>query len=192
MLILVGGSFLTDSIALGNNGLKFDFKFIKISVNKRDAYIVPAQQASEAMIWIDETMAPVKRDGYWTPATQAVEEADAMARMLIDFSRSNLSLAFPLIVQHPEKWVPNAKENATNEIGLIYKNRDHYSGQFVGYIVDGKKRIYCNYFDDRWPANLKINPSTRFMAVNDGGYGFWQVQYDVQTKTCLGLAINGP
>jgi hypothetical protein len=168
-------------------------KFIQIAVNGHVCYIVPEAQGESAMLYASASMVtPNKRDGYWTPDADSIEKADTANRKLIEMGRSNLNFAFPDIAIHSERYARNAKANALNELGLVYKSLKKYRGQFVGFVVDGKKRIFCNYFNNDAIAIFHIDPSAKFVVVSDGGFNFWQVEYDVETEKCRNLAINGP
>lgn len=170
-----------------------DGNFVKVIIKGQDCYMVSEAQAGAAFLFADACMAtPAKKDSFWTLDVDSIEKADVANRKLIERGRSNLNLAFPDIAAHRERYARNANANALNELGLVYKNLKDYSGQFVGFIVDGKKRIFCNYFRRERLVVLNIDPSTKFVVVCDGGYDFWQVVYDVETNKCMNLAINGP
>ena len=110
---------------------------------------------------------------------------------------------FPEIASHPGGFAIPTLATLKTQATSIDKNYDSYIRQYVGLIKwDGRKSmklIYCNYFRNgrvqRIVANELVdcnefNPATDFIAVEDGGAGFWQVQYDLNSKTCLGLSIN--
>ncbi len=70
----------------------------------------------------------------------------------------------------------------------IFENLDHYRCQYFGIIVDGKKRIYCNFF---WFTEDRRNWRTKPVVVLDGGNWYFQLEYDVETAKCLNFAVNG-
>jgi hypothetical protein len=167
-----------------------DGTFTKITVGDRVGYIVPEQMSPTQMEWTDE-MSPKDRSAYWTPTAEQAWAADAAIRKFIHLSKDDPVLAFPNWVAYFKK-EPRAAPNASNEIGLVEKNLTHYIVQFVGLVQNGKKRIYFNYFDPIAIATFKTDPSSQFIDVNDGGYHFWQIEYDLDSKTCSNLQINGP
>ncbi len=61
-----------------------------------------------------------------------------------------------------------------------------YRRQYVGTIVDGRKKIYINFFctqEDDWKQRL--------IHVWDGWYCFFSVEYDIKTKKFSELWVNG-
>ena len=93
-------------------------------------------------------------------------------------------------LKSPEKeaiWRSGNYEFSEREIKNIYDNISKYNVQFVGIISKGKKRIYCNFFpneiDDYWKKDL--------VFVFDGGFWFWQIEYDLETGKCLNFQSNG-
>ena len=70
----------------------------------------------------------------------------------------------------------------------IYKDLDYYRCQYFGIIVNGKKRIYCNFF---WLAENRRNWRTKPVVVLDGGNWYFQLEYDVETDKCLNFTVNG-
>lgn len=97
------------------------------------------------------------------------------------------------------KFLNNAhsNENLTafqkEEIKKILKQINHYRVQYLGVYIDGKKRIWCNFFpvpEDNSEDYLKFWKS-EVVLVFDGGYYFWQIEYDVETQKCLNFISNG-
>lgn len=80
--------------------------------------------------------------------------------------------------------------------GEIKKIRIHlkeYRVQFVGVVRDGKKVIWCNFF----PAPRKGEKDSfqywqrQAIMVDDGGFWYWQIEYDPSTGKCLKFMSNG-
>ena len=73
------------------------------------------------------------------------------------------------------------------EIAKIKKNLSLYRVQFVGIEIEGEKRIWCNFFSndriDYWKEGVVI--------VLDGGFWYWEIQYDVKTGECVNFISNG-
>jgi hypothetical protein len=63
-----------------------------------------------------------------------------------------------------------------------------YRCQYFGITVEGKQRIYCNFFArDAGFRDWK----SRHVFVLDGGHQYFQLQYDVESSQCMYLMING-
>lgn len=79
------------------------------------------------------------------------------------------------------------------QIADILAHAPGYRVQFTGVEEEGHRLIRCNFF----PAG-RAGESERFpgwkeqtVVVLDGGFWFWQIDYDVETGACRGLSING-
>jgi hypothetical protein len=77
-----------------------------------------------------------------------------------------------------------------SQIALILQHGREYRVQFVGQYRKGRKIILCNFFQRReedpfpyWKRQL--------IEVRDGGFWFWQVEYDPQQGRCSNFASNG-
>lgn len=78
------------------------------------------------------------------------------------------------------------------EIKKILANGKNYRVQFVGMIRDGRKVIWCNFFP---AANVGKDEfqdwqKARIM-VDDGGYYYWEIEYDPATDKCSSFSSNG-
>ena len=82
---------------------------------------------------------------------------------------------------------PDNYEFAHSEIKNIHENLSKYNVQFIGIISNGKKRIYCNFLPSRFGDDWKND----FVFVFDGGFWFWQIEYDIETGKCLNFQSNG-
>jgi len=72
-------------------------------------------------------------------------------------------------------------------VAFILKNLAQYRRQYVGIVVDGEKRIWCNlFFSDSFP-NWQHVP----VAVEDGGKHFWQIEYLVLEDECTNFYLHG-
>jgi hypothetical protein len=54
----------------------------------------------------------------------------------------------------------------------IFENLDQYRCQYFGIIINGKKRIYCNFF---WLTEDKKDWRTNPIVVDDGGNWYFQL-----------------
>ncbi|MBA7686374.1 hypothetical protein ES703_94818 [subsurface metagenome] len=98
-------------------------------------------------------------DGYWTPREKDILAAEAGIQ---DFMKAS----------EPE----------------IFKRLHQYGRQYFGVIVDGRKRVYCNFFID--PEEHPYWKSS-FVLVLDGGANYFRIEYDVDSKKCLNFHPNG-
>jgi hypothetical protein len=66
-----------------------------------------------------------------------------------------------------------------------------YRVQVIGYVKDGHRFLYCNFFrnvdkEDRYPDWKQTE-----VVVSDGGWSFWRCHYDLTGKKLAQLEING-
>jgi hypothetical protein len=74
------------------------------------------------------------------------------------------------------------------EIKKILAHTKQYRVQFIGVKRNGKKLILCNFF----PAIGEFEYWKREkVEVMDGGYSFWQIEYDSDSGDCLNFSSNG-
>ena len=67
----------------------------------------------------------------------------------------------------------------------LWQKLPRYKRQYVGVIIDGHKRIYCDFSCSEDP--LSCQP----VIHSDGGDCFFQVEYDVEGQKVEWLRING-
>jgi hypothetical protein len=119
-------------------------------------------------------------EGIIFPASQANFVGDATGRKRLTYwtpSESDVAGAFPKIQAFLKSEAPPIAARLTQ-----------YRCQYFGIIVEGKKRIYCNFFHrDGGTANWKSEP----LFVLDGGDWYFQLEYDLESEKCLDLRING-
>ncbi len=73
------------------------------------------------------------------------------------------------------------------EVDLAERFRDYYR-QYFGYVVDGERYIYGNFFCE---IPSEFNWRNTLLDVMDGGDCYFQVQYRVQDGAITALTING-
>ena len=100
-----------------------------------------------------------------------------------------------------ELWAPTKEQvlEAETEIERFLKDKPpvqspnlwqklpRYKRQYVGFIIDGHKRIFCNFYCSRLEEPLTCKP----VMVADGGDCFFQLEYDVEGEKVEKLQING-
>ena len=91
---------------------------------------------------------------------------------------------FLVSVQHDPKLDAYQKENAA----FIVENLEKYRRQYVGIVVDGEKRIWCNsfFFDDSFPEWKRVP-----VDVDGGGRNFWQIEYLLLEDECINFHVHG-
>ncbi len=108
-------------------------------------------------------------ESYWVPS---LEQVRAMERRLPSF----------LVREKPE---PDPELGT--KVGQYYR-------QYVGITINGRRLIYGNFIHNTaWKESLEdgVDYHRHLMLVDDGGSAFFQVEYDVETKAFVDLAING-
>lgn len=75
------------------------------------------------------------------------------------------------------------------EVEKIRKRFSEYWVQFEGKTENGKRMIHCNFFINS--EGMHLNWKKTLVEVDDGGYYFWSIDFDVQTKTCINFGSNG-
>ncbi len=103
-----------------------------------------------------------------------------------------------IAMEEIKKFLRNIENNSDNGYFIVSAEKilnefPQYRVQFQGNIKNGKKVIYCNffhteesgneYYDSRWQENL--------IGVLDGGYWYWQIEYDIETGKCINFRVNG-
>jgi hypothetical protein len=94
---------------------------------------------------------------------------------------------------HVINYLTNIKANTDNEYLIdsadnILKEISEYRVQLKGIYKLNKTVIYCNFFhiSDQNQDWLKT-----FVHVLDGGYLYWQIEYDLESGKCSDFAVNG-
>ena len=116
--------------------------------------------------------------GDWTPTKEQTEKALAAAITLV-----RQTAAQPAGTSPGEKY---QRECA----GKIAEGMAKYAVQFIGQTRNGKKFIHCSFFPGDYLQDVPYWKDQEVM-VDDGGYSFWQVDYDPETGKCGKLRING-
>lgn len=95
-------------------------------------------------------------------------------------------------------WFPSQKDILAAEAGIqdfmktsepeIFKRLHRYGRQYFGIIVEGQKRIYCNFFVD--PEDHPYWKSS-YVLILDGGDYYFRIEYDIGSKKCFNFVPNG-
>lgn len=84
-----------------------------------------------------------------------------------------------------EKIKEHLKDNSPSDAPDLWRDLPKYKRQYVGIIVNGHKRIFCNFY--RW--NKPLSPKPIF--VFDGGANFFRIEYDLEDEKCYNFKTNG-
>ncbi len=94
------------------------------------------------------------------------------------------------------KWIPTvkqvkaAKDSILNYIeqsnSSTYLSLNKYRCQYFGISVNGKKRIYCNFFLRAGEKDWK----TKVVFAYGGGYRYFHLEYDVESGMCRNFSVN--
>jgi len=92
--------------------------------------------------------------------------------------------------------IKNLTSNAPNQgkgLGpIIHKNLDKYYRQYIGLIDEkGTKYILINFVWSTIGVLETKDPLTYWIQVHDGGSNFWNIKYNLSTKTFYDGQVNG-
>ena len=112
--------------------------------------------------------------GNWTPTAAQTESAYRCVQAFLEK---------PIV---RDRWY-------LGEIAHIRTNKNKFRVQFIGENRDGQKVILCNFFpahrsDDREAFEYWKRQKVEVM---DGGFWFWQIEYDPETDRCSQFRSNG-
>jgi hypothetical protein len=99
-----------------------------------------------------------------------------------------------------EAWAPTAEVVAAAEQAAlecirrsapaIFERLEEYRCQYMGFVFDGQRRIYCNFFrhdEDEADEDWRTEP----VCVLDGGDDYFHLEYDPDSRTCANFYVNG-
>jgi hypothetical protein len=125
---------------------------------------------------------------FWTPSPGDIRRAETRIRdVLTAAASSSRDGPDASRLSHEER------EYQLREIRKIVDHFGNYRRQYMGIVVSGSRRILCNFFmkepetspfiGDRWRCD--------WVVVDDGGFWYWQIQFDVEADTCIEFRSNG-
>jgi len=104
---------------------------------------------------------------FWTPTPEQVAKAETRISTFIHSSSS-----------------PQASE--------IRRKLNRFRRQYVGYTIDGEKRILCSFLPGvREGRDPFVGLRRSFIKVYDGGPSFWQIEYRVEKDECDNFQVDG-
>jgi hypothetical protein len=133
-----------------------------------------------------------------------------MAEPNIPIKQQVILKQVPERFRYKEFWEPTEKETQTalatimafvhdpkqndRELEKIQSHYGQYYVQFIGILVEGKRRLFCNFFlvdESLFSERLKENWQEKLIRVRDGGFYYWRIEYDLETGKCLNFESNG-
>jgi hypothetical protein len=109
---------------------------------------------------------------FWEPSTDDVSRAEECIRQFLVSTQDD----------------PKLHTYQKEKTAFILENLEKYRRQYVGIVVDGEKRIWCNAFFTDYPI-----PNWEHVPVEaiDGGEYFWQIEYILLKDECINFYIQG-
>ena len=145
--------------------------------------IFPASRAArEALV---PGLGDKEIESYWTPSAADVVELE---RRLPPFLEQRLAGDKAEVAKLA--WIDRSKSAAAldqKHVASILGRLARTRRQYVGIVVDGTRRIVVNCF----PIEGFPDWDRQFVFVLDGGDWFWEVQYDVASRSFLRFQYNG-
>ena len=125
--------------------------------------VFPADRAEQMAIgaWLSSD---ADFGGYWTPARENILNAE---EKLEDFLRQN--------------------SDQFNREPPVWEQLNNYKRQYAGVIPKDGPVIYGNFFC----SDTGIDWKQEWVFVLDGGDCFFQLQFDMESGTFMGLMVNG-
>ncbi len=140
--------------------------------------VFPAAQARSERIG-----QPDARD-YWTPSPADVVEMESRLRSALVQQRR----ADDRLQGRSQGARGDLHAFRSHHIGQILEHLAEYRRQYVGIVARGEKRLLVNCFR----SDPQQHPSWRqqLVDVDDGGFYYWRIQYQVDRKRFLEVDIN--
>jgi hypothetical protein len=140
--------------------------------------VFPAAQARSERI--DQ---PEARD-YWTPSPADVAEMESRLRSALVRQRD----ADDRLQGRSKGARRDVHVFRSHHIGQILEHLAAYRRQYVGIVVQGEKRLFVNCF--RGDPQQHASWRQQLVDVDDGGFYYWRIQYQVDRKRFLEVDIN--
>jgi hypothetical protein len=149
---------------------------IPVTADGHPGVIFPELRGHEAV-----SLGPAQ--GFWTPSAQDVETLESALKGFLEGERDEASRA-----GHTHH-----SEVTAGEIGKILAHWGEYRRQYVGFVMDHSRRILVNSlpgpFEDGYDPQKSW--TEHFVFVNDGGFWYWSVRYDVEEKRFFAFESHG-
>ena len=102
-------------------------------------------------------------------------------------SMDDISAAEACIGQFLAAVAQDSNAYQSEDAAFILENLGEYRRQYVGIVVEGEKRVWCNAFfsKDSFPDWQRIP-----VDVDGGGNHFWQIEYDPLRDECISFHVH--
>jgi hypothetical protein len=148
-------------------------------------------EAMPGLADIPETNRVILGDGDWKPSTEETQKGLTAIQSFLEGSGFTNDLSksqMKIILQHDKAYL----DWMENRIRKVREHAREYRVQFLGKVSDGKRLIWCNFFPA--PRDGKKDEFEDWrqhsVMVNDGGFWYWNINYDPATGHCWRLWIN--
>jgi len=118
----------------------------------------------------------------------------AAAKALASRFSSSRTVAARLVGAQLRSHAKRAKNLSHDQFAESHEvtNSRNYRVQFVGIIRDGRKVIWCNFFPVAGKGKDEFqNWRKERIVVDDGGFFYWQIEYDPEADKCSRFYSNG-
>jgi len=130
----------------------------------------------------------ISSSGYWTPTPESVAKLEDKLKSALERGQQK-----PEMLVQPGKHSAKELAYVAGEIGSVLENLPSFRRQYVGLIMkDGTRRILVNAFPGAEKERERF-PYWRqgIVWVDDGGFWYWRIQYDLETGTFSHFDSNG-
>jgi hypothetical protein len=140
---------------------------ILVETSEYTGVIISESGASEFSYLFDQASTE-----FWEPSITDISRAEECIRQHIVSVRDD----------------PRLDAYQREKAAFILENLAKYRRQYVGIVVDGEKRIWCNSFlsADSFPEWQRVP-----VDVEDGGRYFWQIEYVLDKDECINFYVHG-
>ena len=109
---------------------------------------------------------------FWEPSTDDVSEAEKCIKEYLVSAQDG----------------PASGSYQKEDVAFILENLGEYRRQYVGILVDGEKRIWCNaFYSDTSYLDWERDP----VDVDGGGRNYWQIEYVLPSDECINFNVHG-
>jgi hypothetical protein len=140
---------------------------VLIETSEYTGVIFSKEEASQWSFLFDEATTEL-----WRPSVSDVSRTEECIRRFLVSAPSD----------------PNLAAYEKEDAAFVLENLAEYRRQYVGLIVEGEKRIWCNAFspDESFP-DWELDP----VYVLDGGRDFWEIEYILDKDECVRFHVHG-
>ena len=131
----------------------------------------------------------IQVSSYWTPDAEVITRLESVLRSALESGFKS-----PEAIVHLSDENPDQRGYEIREIGKILDHLPKYRRQYVGIVVpNGTRRVLVNCFltAEGDPLDFESAWRQHLVLVEDGGFWFWRIQYDVNSDQFSDFESNG-